>query len=93
MNIFSILPKNSWKIEIGLFHMKTRVCLKFFVHSCRTSEESRMKFFVTIVSSWELLVVVTKNSILVATRVLDQTLLENEMGRLNKHRISGREFY
>ena len=73
--------------------MKTRVCLKFFVHSCRTSEESRMKFFVTIVSSWELLVVVTKNSILVATRVLDQTLLENEMGRLNKHRISGREFY
>ena len=52
-----------------------------------------MKFFVTTVSGWESLAIVTKKSILVPTGVLDLLLLEIEMSKLNKHRVSGREFY
>ena len=42
----------------------------------RTSVVSRMKFFVTNVSSWESLTVVTKKSVLVPKGVLDLALLE-----------------
>ena len=52
-----------------------------------------MKFFVTTVSGWESLAIVTKKSILVPTGVLDLPLLEIEMSKLKKHRVSGREFY
>ena len=39
---FSILAKTSWNIAIELprivlFDMKTRVCLKYFVHDCRVA--------------------------------------------------------
>ena len=57
------------------------------------SVASWMKFFVTTVSGWESLAIVTKKSILVPTGVLDLPLLEIEMSKLIKHRISGREFY
>ena len=57
------------------------------------SVASWMKFFVTTVSGWESLAIVTKKSILVPTGVLDLPLLEIEMSKLNKHRVSGREFY
>ena len=59
----------------------------------RTSLASRMKFFVTIVSDWESLAVVTKKSVLFPTGLLDPPLLEIEMSKLNKHHIGGREFY
>ena len=52
-----------------------------------------MKFFVTNVSGWESLVVVTKESVSVPKGVLDQSLLEIEMSKLNKHHFSGGEFY
>ena len=42
----------------------------------RTSAVSRMKFFVTNVSSWESLTVVTKKSVLVPKGVLDLALVE-----------------
>ena len=45
----------------------------------RPSVASRMRLFVTTVSCWELLGVVTKKSILVPARVLDPPLLETEM--------------
>ena len=40
MKILSILAKNSWKKKLefsrsGLFHMETRVSLKYFVNRCR----------------------------------------------------------
>ena len=57
-----------------------------------TSAASRMKFFVTIVSGWESVAVVTKKLILVPTGVLDAPLLEIAISKLNKHHISGREF-
>ena len=57
------------------------------------SVASWMKFFVTTVSGWESLAIVTKKSILVPTGVLDLPLLEIEMSKLIKHRIIGREFY
>ena len=60
---------------------------------CRTSAASRIKFFVRTVSSWESLAVVTKKDNSVPTGVLDPPLFEIEMGKLNKHHISEREFY
>ena len=51
-----------------------------------------MKFFVTTISSWESLAVVTKKSILVPKDVLDMPMLEIEMSKLNKHHISARDF-
>ena len=45
----------------------------------RISVACRMRLFVTTVSGWELLGVVTKKSILVPVRVLDPPLLETEM--------------
>ena len=50
-------------------------------------------FFVTTVSGWESLAAVTKKSILVPAGVLDSPLREIEMRKLNKHHISGSEFY
>ena len=57
------------------------------------SVASWMKFFVTTVSGWESLAIVTKKTILVPTGVLDLPLLEIEMSKLIKHGIIGREFY
>ena len=42
MNIFSILAKTPEKQKLNFFrsallHLKTRVCLKYFVHDCRHS--------------------------------------------------------
>ena len=39
IKILSLLPKNCWKQKLDFsrsapFHMKTRVCLKYFVHHC-----------------------------------------------------------
>ena len=47
----------------------------------------------TTTSGWESLAVVKEKSVLVIKSVLDQPLLEIEMSKLNKHHISGREFY
>ena len=52
-----------------------------------------MKFFTTTVSGWGSLAVVTEKSVLVPTHVLDPPQLEIEMSKLNKDRISGREFH
>ena len=52
-----------------------------------------MKFFMTAISGWESLAVVTKMSILVPTGVLDRSLFKIEMSQVNKHHISGREFH
>ena len=57
------------------------------------SVASWMKFFVTTISGWESLAIVTKKSVLVPTGVLDLPLLDIEMSKLNEHRISGRKFY
>ena len=51
-----------------------------------------MKFFVTTVSDWESLPVVTKKSVLVPKATLDLPLLEIKMSKLNRYHISGREF-
>ena len=52
-----------------------------------------MMFFVTTVSDWESLAVVTNKSILVPTAALDHlSLLEIDMSELNKYHISGKEF-
>ena len=47
----------------------------------------------TTFSGWKSLAVVTKKSSLVLADALDPPLLEIGMSKLNKHRISGREFY
>ena len=52
-----------------------------------------MKFFVNSVSSWELLAVITKKSILVPKGALDPPPHEIKISKLNEHDISGREFY
>ena len=57
------------------------------------SVASWMKFFVTTISGWESLAIVTKKSVLVPTGVLDLPLLDIEMSKLNEHRISGRKYY
>ena len=49
IKILLMLAKNSWKIEIktspiSLFHMKTRVCLKYFVNDCKLDSGSYMVF-------------------------------------------------
>ena len=50
-----ILAKNCWKIEIikfprnALFHMKTRVFLKYFVHGCRHFHICLYHFFLHFV--------------------------------------------
>ena len=52
-----------------------------------------MKFFVTTLSGWESLAVLTKKSILILAGVVDLPLLETEMSTFNKHRINVTEFY
>ena len=52
-----------------------------------------MKFLEATVKGWESLTVVTKMSILIPTGVLDPSLLEIEMSKLNEHHISGRECF
>ena len=59
----------------------------------KTSPASRIKFFVTTVSGWNSLAIVTEKSTLVPKGVLDQPLLKIKMSKLNKHHISGRELY
>ena len=47
----------------------------------------------TAANGWESLVVVTKKSILAPADVQGWPVLEIEISKLNKHHISGREFY
>ena len=49
MKIFSVLVKISWKTEIhySLFHMKTRVYLKYFVNVCGFHFVSGLQFVVS----------------------------------------------
>ena len=58
-----------------------------------TIDTVRIKFFGATVNGWESLDVVTKRSISVPGVVLDPPLLEIEMSKLNKHHISGKEYY
>ena len=51
---------------------------------------SKMKFFVATVIGWGSLTVVSKMSILISTGAQDLPLVEIEISKLNKHRISGR---
>ena len=58
MEIFSILAKNCWKKKLiicrdALFHIKTRVSLKYFVNGCRNSKYIRVHQFSTYVNFFE----------------------------------------
>ena len=97
-NVIVLLCTANTKRVQSLLGKLARTHLTSIIHNLdrgrsRTSAASRMKFFVTTVSSLESLAVVTKMSILVPTGVLDPSLLEIQMSILNKHHISGIKFY
>ena len=50
MNILSVLGKFSWKTDINsfgsaLFHMKSRLCLKYFVNLFSTEKIEKIDFW------------------------------------------------